>query len=154
MLSESLTCIANRSDRFEQLNVFLCYSFEDNVSARKLYNQLSADDIMLWFEEEELLPGQDWELEITKAIRASDAAILCLSRDSVTKAGYIHKKIKHVFDVADEQPEGAIFIIPLKLGECDVPERLRHLYWVNYFEESGYRKLKRALQHRAKELRK
>src|SRR5919202_6458835 len=55
-------------------------------------------------------------------------------------------------DVADEKPEGAIFIIPLKLEECNVPDRLRRWQWVSFFEEDGYERLVRALQQRAKTL--
>ena len=40
----------------------------------------------------------------------------------------------------DEKPEGTIFIIPLKLEECDVPGRLAKRHWVNYFENDGYQR--------------
>ena len=55
-------------------------------------------------------------------------------------------------DVADELPEGTIFLIPLKLENCKIQERLLRLHWVNYFEEDGYQRLKRALQTRAQAL--
>jgi hypothetical protein len=105
-----------------------------------------------WLDEENLLPGQDWDLEITKAVRASDAVIVCLSRSSVSKAGYIQKEIKYALDVANEQPEGAIFLIPLRLEECELPESLKRWQWVNYFDENGYSRLMRALRYRASSL--
>ena len=48
-------------------------------------------------------------------------------------------------DVADEQPEGTIFLIPAKLEECETPGRLRRWHWVNLFEEGGYERLVAAL---------
>jgi hypothetical protein len=54
--------------------------------------------------------------------------------------------------VAEEQPEGAIFLIPLKLEECNIPERLSRWHWVNYFEDKGYGRLMRSLRFRANEL--
>ena len=51
-------------------------------------------------------------------------------------------------DIADEQPEGAIFIIPIKLKECSVPDRLRQYQWVNLFTGGGPSKLEAALQLR------
>jgi hypothetical protein len=51
--------------------------------------------------------------------------------------------------VADEKPEGTIFLIPLRLEECEMPERLRRWHWVNYFKKRGYKKLVDALQKRA-----
>jgi hypothetical protein len=70
----------------------------------------------------------------------------------VSKAGYVQKEIKLALDVADEQPEDTIFIIPLKLEECKVPDRLGRWQWVNYYDEPGYERLMRALQFRASAL--
>ncbi len=57
-----------------------------------------------------------------------------------------------MLDVADEQPEGAIFLIPVRLKECDTPEKLRRLQWVDYRTEGGYERLLRALEARARYL--
>ena len=76
----------------------------------------------------------------------------CLSTHSVTKAGYVHREIRKVLDVADEQPEGTIYVIPLKLEECDVPTRLRRWHWVNFFEPRGFERLMQALLERARAL--
>ena len=97
-------------------------------------------------------PGQDWEREITHAVRECDVVIVCLSRGSVGKKGYVQKEIKCALDVADQQPDDTIFLIPLKLEACDAPERLCRWQWVNYFEERGYQRLMRALQERAQGL--
>jgi hypothetical protein len=95
------------------LRIFLCHASADKPTMRILHSRLRQADIEPWFDEMDLIAGQDWELEIPKAIRASDAILVCLSRHSVTKAGYVQKEIKYALDVADEQPEGAIFIMGL-----------------------------------------
>jgi anti-sigma B factor antagonist len=100
-------------------------------------------------DEEDLLPGQKWEDEIPAAVRNSDVVLVCLSNESINKSGYVQKEIKDALDVADRQPEGTIFLIPAKLEECRIPDRLRHLQWVNVFEEKGFRLLLRALTARA-----
>lgn len=134
------------------LRVFLCHASGDKPAVRELYQRLRADGIDAWLDEENLLPGQDWQRAIPKAVRESDAVIVCLSRSSITKAGYVRKEIKFALDVADEKPEDAIFLIPLKLEECDVPERLSRWQWVNLFSPSGYEKLIRALRAHADSL--
>jgi hypothetical protein len=134
------------------LRVFLCHSSNDKPQVRELYSRLSAESIDTWLDEEKILPGQDWKHEITKAVRSADVVIVCLSCGSVGKAGYIQKEIKDALDVADEQPEGTIFLIPLKLEECEVPERLRRWQWVNYFDNNGYLRLMNALRFRARTL--
>jgi hypothetical protein len=59
------------------------------------------------------------------------------------------KEITIALDVADEQPEDTIFLIPVRLEECSVPDRLSRWQWVNLFEARGYERLRRALQVRA-----
>ncbi len=135
-----------------RLRVFLCHSSVDKPAVRDLYRRLWADGIDPWLDEEKLLFGQDWNLEIPKAVRNSDVILVCLSRGSVTKGGYVQKEIKVALDVADEKPEGTIFIIPLKLEECDVPERLNHLQWGKLFGRNGFAQLLDSLQARADEL--
>lgn len=130
----------------DRLRVFLCHSSSDKPAVRELHRRLCDDGIAAWLDEEELLPGQDWILEITKAVRSSDVIIVCLSKGSVTKAGYVQKEVKLSLDIADEQPEGTIFLIPAKLEECDVPNRLQRWHWVNLFEERGYERLMLSLR--------
>src|SRR5579859_2005691 len=134
------------------LRVFLCHSSEDKPAVRQLYHQLKTGNITPWLDEEDLLPGQNWDAEIRKAVRLCDIVIVCLSKNSSNKAGYIQKEIKFALDVADEQPEGTIFLIPLRLEECKIPDRLKHLHWVNYFEVGGFLKLMQALKLRAQSL--
>ena len=136
------------NDTSRKLRVFLCHSKADKSTVRDLYHRLRNDEIEAWLDEEDLVAGQDWELEISRAVRAADVVVVCLSKDSVTKAGFIQKEIKLALDVADTQPEGIIFLIPLKLEECEIPERLRRWQWVNLFEEQGYARLVEALSVR------
>lgn len=132
--------------------VFLCHASSDKPAVRDLYQRLRADGLQPWLDEEDLLPGQDWRLEIPNAVRVADVVIVCLSQASITKTGYVQEEIKLALDAADQQPEGTIFLIPLKLEECDIPTRLRRWQWVNFFEEKGYDKLMRALRARAEQL--
>ena len=137
----------------QSLTAFLCHSSGDKPTAQELYTRLRADGIEPWLDVENLLPGQDWESEIRKAVKRSDTIIICLSEASINKRGFVQKEIKFALDVADELPEGAIFLIPLKLEECEVPERLRSKHWVEYFRPGGYERLITALRTRAQELR-
>jgi ATP-dependent Clp protease ATP-binding subunit ClpC len=134
------------------LKVFLCHSSKDKPAVRDLYKRLRDLNIDPWLDERNLLPGQDWDYEIEKAVRACQVVIVCLSAHSVNKAGYLQKEIRAVLDVADEQPEGAIYVIPLKLEECEVPSRLRRWHWVSFFEPDGFERLMGALEERRRSL--
>jgi len=137
----------------EQLGVFLCHGSEDKMPVRELYKRLAKDGFAPWLDEENLIPGQDWQQEITKAVRMCHVVLVCLSASSVTKEGFVQKEIKIALDVADEKPEGTIFIIPVRLQEgVNVPSRLSQWQWVNLFDDGGYGQLVRALNIRSREI--
>jgi hypothetical protein len=132
------------------LNIFLCHSSGDKPKVRDFFKRLKKDGFQPWLDEENLLPGQDWELEIPRAVRKSDIVLVCLSKSSINKVGYVQKEIKFALDVADQQPEGGVYLIPAKLEECNVPDRLQKWQWVNLYEHNGYDKLLRVLNEHAK----
>jgi len=135
-----------------KLKVFLCHSKDDKPKVRQLYRRLVATGFDAWLDEEKLMPGQDWDWEIRKAVRESDVVVVCLSNGSTTKAGYVQKEIRFALDVADEQPEGGVFIIPARLEDCQVPMRLSKWQWVNLFEKTGYERLITSLMLRANKI--
>ena len=126
--------------------VFLCHSWGDKAAIRDLYRRLQTDGVNPWLDEEDLIPGQDWHTEIESAVRWSAIVLVFLSRESIAKTGFVNKEIRFALDVADEQPEGAIFVIPARLEECELPTRLRRWHAVNLFEPGGYEKLLKALR--------
>ena len=135
-----------------KLRVFLCHSSQDKLIIREIYQRLNDEGWFdLWLDEEKLLPGQNWNLEIEKALENTDAVIVCLSSQSVTKEGYVQKELKLVLDIALEKPEGTIFLIPLRLEDCDVPRGLRQFHRADYFgdnKEKSYTNLVSALKER------
>ena len=135
----------------ERIKVFLCHGSEDKAVVRELYQRLREDSVDPWLDSENLVPGQDWELEIKKAVRSSDAILVCLSSSSVRKEGFLQKEIKTVLNIADEKPEGTIFIIPIKLDQCDLPERLSQWQYVQWWKENAYDLILKALRLRAQD---
>jgi hypothetical protein len=127
------------------LVVFLCHAAEDKGNARDLYRRLLQDGFDPWLDEDNLLPGQEWETEIRRAVRQADIVVVCLSKRSIDKAGYVQREIRTALDAAEERPPGAIFVIPARIQQCQVPERLSRWQWVDLFEEKGYEQLCRAL---------
>lgn len=136
----------------KHLKVFLSYGSEDEKTVRELYQRLREEGVYPWFDREKLIPGQEWDLEIRKAIRDSDAILVCLSSSSVRKEGYVQKELKQALDIAEEKPEGTIFIIPVKLDPCDLPSRLQTWQWVDWDTPDACDSIIRALRSRASEL--
>jgi formylglycine-generating enzyme required for sulfatase activity len=134
------------------LRVFLGHAREDQEVVLALYHRLRADGITPWLDKKDLLPGQKWRVEIQRAVRQADVVLICLSAHAVTKQGFLQREVKLALDVAEEQPDGAIWIIPVRLEACDVHERLSEYHWCDYFEEEGYDLLLKALHLRATQL--
>jgi len=139
------------------LRVFLCHASDDKPAVRELYRQLCAEGWLdVWLDEEKLLPGQEWDLEIEKAVEAADVVLVCLSTHSVDKEGYIQEELRFVLNIADQKPEGAIFIIPIRLNDCPAPRRLRMWQYVDYYPKDrrkwAYERILQSLKLRAARL--
>lgn len=141
-----------RSRPLHGISVFLCHCSKDKPNIRDLYGKLRRDGAKPWLDEEDLLPGQRWEEVISDAVRKADAVVVCLSKQAVTRAGFFHKEISFALDVLDQQPESAIYLIPVKLENCEIPKRLQHLHCVTISDDKGYDKLVGSLYARASQL--
>ncbi len=134
------------------LRVFLCHASQDKPTVWKLHRYLKQHGIKPWLDQEDLLPGEDWEVEIPKALFASDVILVCLSKNSVNKEGFVQKEITFALDKAMEKPEGTIFIIPVKLEDCEIPRRLTRYQWVDLSRAEGRKRLLMGLNKRVTEL--
>ena len=135
------------------LKAFLCHASGDKPPVREFYKRLVFEGVDAWLDKEKLLPGQDWRAEIPRAVHEADVVIVFLSNKSISKEGYVQKEIKFALDIAEEKPEGTIFLIPARLEECVVPERLSRWHWVDLYEENGFAQLLRSLKLRADAVR-
>jgi hypothetical protein len=99
-----------------------------------------------WLDDEHLLGGQLWESEIKRAIKECHFFIACLSKKSVNKRGFVQKELKQALGFVDEFPEGQIFVVPLKLEECEVPASLQIYQHVDLLRSNGFDKLVTALR--------
>lgn len=116
------------------LKVFLSYASQDRPVVREIYDALKLEGwIDPWLDKAKILPGQDWQMVIETAVDEADVAILCFSNQSVSKEGFVQREIRYVYDIALEKPDGTIFLIPLRLEECEIPRKLRFLHRVDYF---------------------
>lgn len=142
------------SPKLRRLRVFLCHASIDKIVTLALYKRLREDGFQPWINEKNLLAGDNWELEISKAVEISDVVLVCLSKRSITRNGFIQKEIKYALDIAEKQPRGTIYIIPVRFEDCFVPKSLRRWHWVNLFghQEEGYRLLVHSLNNRAAEI--
>ena len=126
--------------------IFLCHAHSDHEIVHNLYRRLMENEVHAWLDSENLQPGQNWQQEIRKAILKSDVVLVCLSQKFNQQPGYRHEELKLALEKANLLAAGQIFIIPVRLEKCDMPESLSHLHRVDLFEPTGFKTLLRALK--------
>jgi hypothetical protein len=126
--------------------IFLSYAREDGEKVEKLYQKLSDAGFKPWMDKKDILPGEKWELAIQKAIQHSDFFLVCLSKNSVGKRGWIQREIREALHVLKGMLDSDIYLIPVRLEDCEVPESLASFQWVNLFKANGWTWLVKAIQ--------
>lgn len=141
-----------------KLRVFLSYAREDVETVREIYNRLNSEEwIEPWQDTFAILPGENWTFEIRKAIDSSDVIIVVLSENSVIKEGFIHTEMHYAWNRSLQKPPGTIFLIPVRLEDCEIPLGFYDLearHWVDYFgvgREDAYSRLIKSLDKRLQE---
>jgi hypothetical protein len=113
---------------------FLSYAREDLRRATRLYNDLSRKlPIRIWFDRIDLLPGMQWEPAIRKAIRESDYFLAVLSHKAVSNRGFRHTELREALTVVNEFPVDSIFLIPIRLDRCRLPNKMRKFHYADLF---------------------
>ena len=135
------------NNKSSQVKVFINHATEDKLLVKKLYSELKKYPwIDTWIDEENLLPGQDWGLEIEKAMKESDAVLVCISRTSVKKIGYVQAEIRKAEELQKLRPLGHIFMIPVLLEKCQVPNGLQKYQWVDLSEPGNFDRIIKSLE--------
>jgi len=136
---------------------FISYASNDRARVKPIWKRLQQDfpGVQFWFDDNELLPGQTWDLEIQKAKDRANGMILFLSDTSVNKEGYVQREFKWAIRRMDEMPDGHSYLFPVKLEPCEIPYTMRQWQACDLFgDDEGYQKLKKALLARLDYLRK
>jgi hypothetical protein len=128
--------------------IFISYAKEDSDHAKQLYEVLKGVGVSPWLDEENLLPGQRWDIEIEAEIEQCNYFIALLSSRSVAKRGYVQVEIRRALDVLEKFPERDIYLIPARIDECQPSHRaLNGIHWVDMFPswDAGVTRILRAL---------
>ena len=115
-------------------DVFISYSRVNLRFVERLEAFLSNVGVTTWFDKKSLLPGQRWEDFIDDEIPASRTFLTCLSKAGTNKKGYFHVEQHRAYEAALRVPPEQLFILPVTLGDCEVPKKLRQYHTVNLAE--------------------
>jgi tetratricopeptide (TPR) repeat protein len=138
-------------------HVFLSYCGDNRADVAKLRDELMVAGEPVWWDQD-ILPGQNWELEIDMAMRAAYAVVLCLSKESQARtATGMYPEVRNAIETYRLHSPGDIFLIPVRLSDCQIPSfkidattKLDGIQFVDLFppkqRAAGVEKLIRALQ--------
>lgn len=116
--------------------VFISYAREDSAEAERLYKNLKEAGAKPWLDKREIRAGQNWRLAISKAIKNTRYVLPLFSSRWVSKIGYVNKELKYALDILDNYPEDAIFIIPVRLDDCEIPfQKLEDKHYADLFPD-------------------
>jgi hypothetical protein len=123
-------------DHGNRPRIFVAYVLEDVEIAEKLFVAFEALDYAPWLDRQKLLPGQNWPQRIQEAIENADFFIPCFSRNSIRKRGGFQAEIRHALECGSRRPLDDVFMIPVRLDDCQVPARIqRETQYVDLFPD-------------------
>ncbi|MDX7764100.1 TIR domain-containing protein [Aeromonas caviae] len=106
------------------LKIFISYAKEDRAQALIYFNRLSEEGFHPWIDINKLLPGQNWEAEIERAFSDANVVILLLSKNSVSKRGFVQREANDAIERLRYKHPTDIYVIPLLLDQCEVPSHI------------------------------
>jgi hypothetical protein len=129
--------------------IYIIAAKDDKPVAKQLYDDLKNVGLNVWMESEDLDVGGNVDLIVRKNIRNSAYIIAVLSSHAISKRGLVHKELKLALDVFDECPPDSIFLIPVRIDDCEIYEpRLESLKAVDLSEsyQDGLRQILKSIE--------
>jgi len=105
------------------MQVFLSYENSDNEFASALSRELEKRGLSVWLDKRNLLPGDNWSLEIGKAMAKSQAMIVLISPESM-RSDKVRQEIEYA--LGHSSFKRRVFPVEVRPTETDdVPWILR-----------------------------
>jgi formylglycine-generating enzyme required for sulfatase activity len=142
--------IGSKVNDMDQFQIFISYAREDQKRVEQLYHRLVEAGFRPWLDREHILPGMKWGPTIRQALKRADFVLVCMSATSINKRGFLQKEIKQALEHAQEKLEDDVWLIPVRLDDCDMPDSLGDIQWVDLFKDEGWEQLLGALAYQLK----
>jgi len=109
----------------KDIKIYIIYESSDQIRVEKIYRKLRDKGFIPWMASQDLLPGEDWRLVRKKNLKESQFVVICLSEKSNKhESDFFRSEIKTALELFERMKEDDIYIIPVKLEECDIPENI------------------------------
>lgn len=111
------------TDPTSSRHAFISYVREDSAKVDELEAALEAAGIDVWRDTKNLLPGDEWKLQIKSAIRSGSLAfIACFSSNSVAReTSYQNEELVLAVEEFRLRPPGLQWMFPVRFDEVALP---------------------------------
>ncbi len=139
-----------------RLQVLLCYNANDVNSAANLEEKLISEE---WLDINMLQIGSISDSkekdDFEKTIWKNDIVILCISNNNnQNEEGPLELEVLR--NASNLIPDENIFIIPVRVQDCETPYWLRYIHYIDFFLEDkiswAHQQLLESLKHQARKL--
>lgn len=117
-------------------HVVISHAKEDRAATLEIQRLLGAAGLSTWIDVKSARSLQGWRA-LGDAIRASRILVLCLSTRSVETIGFEESQLFRALYVLEFIQEDDVYVVPVRLDDCQVPRRLSYLHCIDYFEPEG-----------------
>ena len=99
--------------------IFVSYALSDLRVAEYIVKQLQEKGLLVWFDKQQLLPGQDWEAEFSEAVEKTCGVFLSLISDTSAPrlTGYNIQERNLASKRRERFADCEVFYIPLRIDE-------------------------------------
>jgi len=147
------------------LKVFIYYLDNDRDLVSTLYDRLDLNEIDVTLSEDVVNKTMSEEPDdeqpqqaaaekdpLRKAVRAADVVLFCLSEIFEGVSAIEDAQWQTVLDEALKKRQGDIYILPICIEECLIPDRMKKWQPIQLYKRDGYEELMYALKVRADKL--
>ena len=127
--------------------MFISYVREDADRVARLVDILKGAGLRVWLDVDDIWPGQDWKMQIKKAInQGSFAFIACFSERSEAKGPtFQNEELILAAEQMRLRPPGRTWLIPVRFSDCEIPEHdlsagrtLHNINYVDLFDDTDW----------------
>jgi hypothetical protein len=108
--------------------VFVCYTRKDEAFVLKLATNLKNQGVPIWLDQWDILPAEDWDRSIDKALYRCKYFLIILSSTSVDS-----NEVRGELRTALDENKA---IVPVLYQSCQIPRQLRLIQYIDFTSRS------------------
>ena len=115
--------------KYKDLSLAVITSQNDKNFADVMIRTFRNANITCWYSEN-LLPGQDWEMQTKEECRKAKYVLVLISKKANKEESEYQLFVKWALHIQGTMPYGAVKTIPIKVQDCETPGHMTEMFSV------------------------